>query len=155
MSLTITTKIGDDGKLYRNTGTVSVPVWNEIEHVKDDNRNRSRGEVDTASRATAGVATVAKGLLTEEISFANIYDDNDDDWDYFESAVEDMHEAALYAFMLDPITDPTPRGTVHAMSVFQCNTTRSQTESWKQDISLKPVKNDDDFPMSYADFVAL
>ena len=65
-------KLGLDAKLYRNTGTIPAPVWNEIHNVKDVTLNLEAGDGDIATagsqglRATCAVTNFSRNEALEE-----------------------------------------------------------------------------------------
>lgn len=70
---------GFNAKLYRNTGTYAVPVWNEIPIVGDCSINDAREKVSTHTRLTGPVATYEPGVVDISITakIRVIYDDED------------------------------------------------------------------------------
>jgi hypothetical protein len=72
-------KIGMNGKLYRNTGTYAVPVWNEIPGVSDVAANVSVDNVDVTTRANNGWKAFLTTLKDGELTFSMPYDQTDQD----------------------------------------------------------------------------
>lgn len=44
--------LGRDARLYRNTGTVTVPVWTEVKEARDISLNMAADKVDQSDRST-------------------------------------------------------------------------------------------------------
>ncbi|ADV63003.1 MAG TPA: phage tail tube protein [Dehalococcoidia bacterium] len=73
-------KLGLDAKLYRNTGTFAVPVWNEVKNVKDVTLNLEAGEADVTTRGNAGWRATVATLKDGSIEFEMVWDTTDDDF---------------------------------------------------------------------------
>lgn len=80
------TRIGLDCKLYRNTGTITTPVWNEIINARDVTVPMSKAEADTSRRGSRW--RTRQGTLRDaSIDFQMIQEDGDLDfaalWDSY------------------------------------------------------------------------
>ena len=50
----MSTRLGMDAKLYRNSGSFGSPIWTEVTNVKDLTLNLEKGEADVTTRANGG-----------------------------------------------------------------------------------------------------
>ncbi len=73
-------KLGLDARIYRNTGTFAVPIWNEIKNVKDVTLNLEAGEADVTTRGNAGWRATVATLKDASIEFEMVWDTADDDF---------------------------------------------------------------------------
>ena len=76
----MTIKIGYECKMYRNTGTYAVPVWNEIQCVKDATTTLEKEEDDVTCRQGGGFTQTAFTVVNATIEFDMVYDTADDDF---------------------------------------------------------------------------
>ncbi len=70
-------KLGQEGKLYHNTGTYAVPVWTLIGNVRDLTLNLERGEADVTTRANAGFRANLTTLRDGSVEFEMVWDTED------------------------------------------------------------------------------
>jgi hypothetical protein len=68
MTLSQTHVMGFEAKLYRNTGTVASPTWNEIANCRDLSLADSMTDVDVSARDGSGFAMSDVGLQTLELT---------------------------------------------------------------------------------------
>jgi len=73
-------KLGLDARLYRNTGTIPAPVWNDVKNVKDVTLNLEAGEADVTTRGNAGWKATVATLKDGSIEFEMVWDTADDDF---------------------------------------------------------------------------
>jgi hypothetical protein len=72
-------KLGMNCKLYRNTGTYAVPVWNEIPGVADVGASISMDSVYSTTRSNNGWKSSLTTLKDAELTFSMPYDPTDQD----------------------------------------------------------------------------
>ena len=80
MTLSQTHVMGFEAKLYRNTGTVASPTWNEIANCRDLAVADSMTDVDVSARDGSGFAMSDVGLQTIELTFQMNADYGDADF---------------------------------------------------------------------------
>src|SRR5262245_14248861 len=73
-------KLELEAKLYRNTGSVGTPTWNEIINVKDLTLNLEAGEADVTTRGNNGWRATVATLKDGSIEFEMVWDTADDDF---------------------------------------------------------------------------
>ena len=78
--------IGVDAKAYRNTGTFSTPVWDEMANVQDVTQSQGAGEAEIKVRGNA-YAQYKRGIIAASVSLSMGFDPADADF----QAVRDAH----------------------------------------------------------------
>ena len=73
-------RLGLDAKIYRNVGTSSSPVWDEIAGVKDVTLNLETGEADVSTRNTGGWRATVATLVDASVEFEMVWDPTNDDF---------------------------------------------------------------------------
>ena len=73
----MSTKLGLDAKLYRNSGTYESPTWVEMTNVKDLTLNLESGEADVTTRGNNGWRATVATLKDGSIEFEMIWDTED------------------------------------------------------------------------------
>lgn len=86
MTLVQTHVMGFEAKLYRNTGTVASPTWNEIANCRDLALADSMTDVDVSARDGGGFAMSDVGLQTLELTFQMNADYGDADFTALQTA---------------------------------------------------------------------
>jgi hypothetical protein len=71
------TKLGLEGKLYRNTGTYASPTWVEMTNVRDVTGTLTKSLTDVTTRANDGWRAQAGTLKEKELSFQMVHDPAD------------------------------------------------------------------------------
>lgn len=62
-------KRGFEWRLYRNTGTYAIPVWNEVDEAGDIDLPLKKDEIEMNLRRNRGVKTVLSGMSDWPIEF--------------------------------------------------------------------------------------
>lgn len=78
-------KTGLECKLYRNTGTWDIPVWNEIGNVRDLTQSLEKAMADVSTRG-ATWRRHKSGLKDASIDFQMVWDTDDDDFTAIQEA---------------------------------------------------------------------
>ena len=73
----MSTKLGLDAKLYRNSGTYAAPSWVEMTNVKDLTLNLESGEADVTTRGNNGWRATVATLKDGSIEFEMVWDTED------------------------------------------------------------------------------
>lgn len=81
--------LGLDAKIYRNTGTVAVPIFNLIENVKDVTLSLEKALADVTTRAAVGFRQEIGTLKEVEVTFQMVWDGTDDDFTAIKDAFFD------------------------------------------------------------------
>lgn len=78
--------LGLNGKAYRNTGTFSTPVWDEVPNVTDVELDMAAAAADVTSRAGSGWRQRVASLLEGTVKTSMIYETTDADFTAFQTA---------------------------------------------------------------------
>ena len=76
---------GVQSKLYRNTGSVASPVWNECTHVSDVDLGMTKGKGEVKARVSSFVKHVP-GMKQPSLDFEIIADTTVDDYNVLRDA---------------------------------------------------------------------
>jgi predicted secreted protein len=108
-------KVGNEGRLYANTGTLLSPTWLEIETARDVDFNLSAGDVDDTSRKARGWRSRLAGLKEWGADFEMIYDTTSTAWELVRAAYFTSTAVEILALDGDINTDGCEgvRGTVY------------------------------------------
>lgn len=77
----MSTRLGLDAKLYRNTGTYASPVWNEITNPRDVTLNLTKTEADVSRRGSGGWRAIVGAMKEASIDFELVFRDGDEDFE--------------------------------------------------------------------------
>lgn len=136
--------LGLNAKLYRNTGTWATPSWNEMDNVKDLTLNLTKGEADVSKRGSSWRLTVGT-LLTAELTFQSIWDEDDTDLAAIQSAF--LNGTSIELLILDKAVLSTGAQGLHAMFQITRYTRNEQLEqALTVDITAKPAYETTDVP---------
>ncbi len=75
--------LGMDCKIYRNTGTYNVPVWNEVGNVRDVTLNLETATADATTRMNNGWRATVATLKDGSVEFEMLWDPTDGDFAAF------------------------------------------------------------------------
>jgi hypothetical protein len=131
-------KLGLDAKLYRNTGTYSVPVWNEIKNVKDVTLNLETGEADVTTRGNAGWRATVATLKDGSIEFEMVWDTADDDFAVIRDAFLDR-AAIEFAVMDGDIAVSGSQGLRATCTVTNFSRNEALEEAITVSVTVKPT----------------
>jgi len=131
-------KLGLDGKLYRNTGTYAVPVWNEVKNVKDLTLNLEKGEADVSTRGNNGWRALLATLKDGSIETEMVWDTADDDFIAFRDSWFN-NTAVEVAVMDGDITVAGSQGLRALMMVFNFTRAEALEEAMIASVTLKPT----------------
>jgi len=134
-------KLGHEAKLYRNTGTFDVPVWTEIDNVRDLTRSLEKGEADVTTRANAGWTATTGALKDLSLEFQMVYDPEDENVTALEDAYFDGDQIE-FAIMDGDINVTDNKGVRATMEVFNFSQAEALAEAILIDVSLKPTYAD-------------
>lgn len=74
------TIVGYDARMYYNNGTEAVPVWLELDSVRDVTLNQTRNEIDDTSRLARGWRSRLAGLAEWGADFEMVYNTSNTAW---------------------------------------------------------------------------
>ncbi len=133
------TPIGLDCKLYRNTGSYSTPVWNEIVNIGDVTIPLSKGEAETSTRGSKW--KTRRGTLKDaSIDFQLKKVTGDDDFAALLAAFVDGTPIELLA--LDgPIGTAGSQGLRATCEIFKFDEGQPLENVVAFDVSAKPCQS--------------
>lgn len=143
-----TVRIGLDAKIYRNTGTYGSPVWNLIEHVRNQAMSLEGEEVDASDNDSAW-ELVEMGHAKLEVEFDIRYDTADDDWAALVTAFLDRNNHVEFAVMDGDITESGEKGWRITGRVLQASESKQKGEPYNLACKFKPAANTDGNPQQY------
>jgi hypothetical protein len=145
--MALTQVLGLDCKLYFNdiltggAGTISVPVWVELDIIKDATLNIGYAEADTSNRGSGGIETAEPTLLQVSVE-GNLQWLNDDAtggqaiWDALWN-----REAIDLLCVTGADDDAIAVGVRGDFKVFQFPQKQELADIVRHDVTLKPVKS--------------
>jgi len=137
----MSTRLGMDAKLYRNTGDYATPVWVEVSNVKDVTLNLEKGEADVTTRANGGWRATVGTLKDASIEFQMVWDTVDAGFDAIRQAF--FNNTPLeFAVMDGDITDPDSEGLRATFDIFNFTRNEALEEAILVDVSIKPTYAD-------------
>jgi len=130
-------QLGMRGKLYRNTGTYGVPVWEEIDNVKDLTLNLEKAEADVTTRANDGWRAKLGALKDASIDYEMVWDTEDPNFEavkdaWFDDTLIDM------AVMDGDIATSGSQGLRAEMAVLTFTREEPLEEAMKASVNLVP-----------------
>jgi hypothetical protein len=131
-------KLGLDAKLYRNTGSFAVPVWNEVRNVKDVTLNLEAGEADVTTRGNAGWRATVATLKDGSIEFEMVWDTADDDF----GAIRDTflnRRAMEFAVMDGDVATSSSQGLRATCMVTNFSRNEALEEAITVSVTVKPT----------------
>jgi predicted secreted protein len=140
--------LSQNAKLYRNTGTYAVPVWDLIGNVKDLTLSLEKDETDVTTRASGGWKEFVDGMKDATVEFGMLWDTGDADFDAFQGAF--INNTSVEILVLDGLVATTgSEGLRATMMVKSFTRNENLGEALMVDVSLRPVKNANSAPVWY------
>lgn len=133
----MTAILGLNCKLYRNTGTYAVPVWEEIGNCRDVTLNMEKGEADVTTRSNNGWRAILGTLKDASIDFSMVWDTGDADFEAVRDAFLDNTLLDM-AIMDGDIAVAGSQGLRAEMSVLGFTRNEPLEEGVTVDVSIKP-----------------
>ena len=137
----MSTRLGMDAKLYRNTGSFGSPTWTEVTNVKDLTLNLEKGEADVTTRANGGWRATVGTLKDASIEFQMVWDTVDAGFDAIRQAFFN-NTPIEFAVMDGDITDPDSEGLRATFDIFNFTRNEALEEAIMVDVSIKPTYAD-------------
>lgn len=111
-------KSGREAKLYRNTGSFAVPVWDEIPNVRDLTLNLTAEEIDIGTRGTGAYMARIPGRKDGTADFEMVHDENDADMVALETSFHANPQTSIeFAILSGAIATSGSRGLRATMAV--------------------------------------
>jgi len=133
--------LGMFGKLYRNTGTWAVPIWDEVENVTNVTLNLEKSEADVTTRKNDGWRAMIGALKEGSVDFEMIWDTSDDD---FQAIIDSwLNDTVIDVAVMDgDITTTGSEGLRAEMSVITVTRQEPLEEAMKAVVNIKPTYSD-------------
>lgn len=132
----MSSKLGIEMKLYRNTGTTQSPTWVELTNVKDLTIDFSKGEADVTTRGSGGWKAYRGTLKEFSLEFQMVYDPEDESFEAIEDAF--MDNTALDLAIADGDIDTNGTRYIRtACEVFAFKRGEANEDAVMYDVSLK------------------
>lgn len=133
------TRLGIEGKLYRNVGTYAAPEWREVSNVRDLTLTLEKDEVDTTSRANAGWKAFRYTLRNVSIEFDMLWDSSDTDLQFFLNAFLNSGTVIECAVLDGPITISGSQGLRASFEVGRFTRNEPMGDVMTVNILLRPT----------------
>ena len=140
----MSTKLGLDAKVYRNTGSYGAPIWSEMPNVRDLTLNLTKGEADVSRRGSGGWDAMRGARKSASIDFDLLHRDGIDD-----TADRDVLRDSFLsgdpidlAIMDGDIDTAGTEGLRAVMEVFSFTRNETQTEAITYTVNVKPTDSD-------------
>ena len=134
----MSTRLGMDAKLYRNTGSYDLPNWAEVTNVKDLTLNLEKGEADVTTRANQGWRATVGTLKDASIEFQMV-------WDTADAGFSAMQQAFFsntpieFAVMDGDMGDAESEGLRATFDIFNFTRNEALEEAIMVDVTIKPT----------------
>jgi predicted secreted protein len=132
----MSSKLGLECKLFRNTGTYESPVWDEITNTKDVTLNLEAGEADVTTRNNNGWRATLAALKDGSVDFQMVWDTDDADFTAIRQAW--FNDASIEFAILDGAA-ATGQGLRATMRVLNFSISQPLEEAVTVDVTIKPT----------------
>jgi hypothetical protein len=132
------TKLGLNGKLYRNTGSYGSPVWNEVTSVRDLTLGDSMSEADVTRRASGGWRETAPTLREASVDFDMVNVAGDTNITTIRAAYA-ARTPVEFAIMDDGIAVPGARGIRATFIISKFELTQELENAQMISVTMKPT----------------
>jgi hypothetical protein len=130
-------KISINAKMYRNTGTYTVPVWNEIPGVHDVTLNLPIDEADVSTRGGGGFKASEPTLMDAAVEFDMPWEETDTDLTEFRTRA--LARTSLDMLVLDgDAATAGSQGLRATMKVFEFTREEALDDALRASLRLKP-----------------
>ena len=133
------TRLGIEGKLYRNVGSYTAPNWLEVSNVRDLTLTLEKDEVDTTSRANAGWKAFRYTLRNASIEFDMLWDPSDAHLQFFLQAFLNSGTVIECAVLDGPITTNGSQGLRASFEVGRVTRNEPMGDVMTVNILLRPT----------------
>lgn len=136
------TRLGIEGKLYRNVGSDTDPNWDEVRNVRDLTLTLEKDEVDTTCRANAGWKVFRYTLRNVSIEFDMLWDPEDTHLRVFLNAYLNSGVKIECAVLDGPITTRGSQGLRASFEVGRVTRNEPMGDVMTVSILLRPTNAD-------------
>lgn len=134
----MSSRLGMEAKLFRNTGTAESPTWTEIANVRDVTLNLEKGEADVTTRANGGWRATRGTLKDASIEFQMVWDPGDAGFAAIQAAFFSGDPIEL-AVMSGPMDDDDSEGLRAVCDVMTFSRNEALEEAILVDVTVKPT----------------
>lgn len=139
--MSVTTKLGIEGKLYRNTGTYSSPTWSEMKDVSDLTLSLESVEADVTTREGGGWGLSQGAIKNAGIEFKTVWDTGDSHFTALRDAW--LNHTNVELLCLDGAsTTAGSQGLRASFQVLKFNRTENNEEAMLGEVAVKPARSD-------------
>lgn len=129
--------LGADCKLYRNTGTVNSPTWDEVTIVRDLTLNLEKGEADATTRGAGGWEQILAGLKKASVDFEIVWDKASADFTAFKDAF--FNGTTVECAVLDGVANTNGTSGLRSdMAVIAFNRNEQLQQAVNAGIKMRP-----------------
>jgi hypothetical protein len=130
--------LGLNAKLYRNTGSYAVPVWDLVTNVRDLRLNLEKGEADVTTRGGNGWEQVVATLKSATIEWGMLWDTGDTDFTVIRDSF--LNDSTVEFLVLDGLVGTTGSQGLRAICMVN-RFTRNENlrEALTVDVAAKPT----------------
>jgi len=137
----MTTILGKDAKLYRNSGDYENEAWVEVDNVKDLTLSLEKGEADVTTRASGGWRETAATLKDGSVEFGMVYDPADANFTAFQNAF--LSDSQLELAIVDgDITTVGTQGLRASFEIFNFGQEQNLEEAVMVNVTIKPGRSE-------------
>jgi len=134
----MSTRLGMNAKLYRNTGDYTSPTWTEVDNVKDLTLNLEKGEADVTTRANQGWRATVGTLKDASVEYQMVWDSGDADFVAVRTAFF-SNQAIEFAVMDGDINDTESQGLRATFDILSFTRNEALEEAITFDVTMKPT----------------
>lgn len=132
------TKLGLNGKLYRNTGSYGTPVWGEVTAVRDLTLSDSMSEADVTKRSSGGWRETIVTLREASVDFDMVNVAGDTQVQNIRAAYA-ARTATEFTIMDDGIAVPGARGIRATCQVTKFELSQELENAQMYSVTIKPT----------------
>lgn len=133
--------LGMDAKLYRNTGTFAVPIWDEIDNVGDLAQDNESEKADVTTRKNAPFKAEVATIISLGLAFGMIRDDEDADYIVLRDA-QINRTTIEFAVMNGDITVSGNSGFRFLAMVSKFSETQNLADAQRNEVEAVPTFSD-------------
>lgn len=134
----MSSKLGMEGVLYRNTGTFGAPVWNDVPNVKDLSLTLDKADADVTTRGNAGWRAMRSTLKEASVEFQMVHDPDDVDYQALRDAWVDS-TVIEFAVLDSAITVSGASGVRASMDVKTFSRSENLEEAMMTSVTIRPT----------------
>lgn len=139
------TRLGLEGKLYRNTGNYAVPVLSEVTNIKDLTLNLEKNTADVTTRGSLGWRQMVAVLKDSTIDFNMVWRPSDTHFAAIKTAflATDVDAGSIEFFILSADVDEADSEGLRAtFMVEKFSKNEPLEEAQNVDVTIRPTISD-------------